>query len=286
MPTDPKFRTIARLSGEPISLVIAMYMHMLVDGSRNVTRGHVTVTPEDLASALDVTEVQIQAVIHSMEGRLLDKGYLSGWEKRQVKREDTGNEETGAKSPAQRKAEQRQREKEARELAEKQKQSQAVTQSHDASRSVTTDKDKEGDKDKESGGERTPAAAVDNSDHPPQISDEFRKVLNARPDLDPENVWANFWSHYPPEKRTLPRWAKWVQSEHTGQAATPANDPDTKANVQALAATKGVQPWDELTETWAVYKDRVRAAPTLKPPPNRNKWMETLAVKKGVANAA
>ena len=53
MPNDPKWRTIARVSQQPLALVQAMYVHLLVDASRNVTRGHASVTHEDLASALD-----------------------------------------------------------------------------------------------------------------------------------------------------------------------------------------------------------------------------------------
>lgn len=137
MPTDPKWRTIARVSEQSIALVQAVYVHMLVTASRNVTRGHVDVTTEDLASALDVTEDQIQRVLSAMQGRVLDGDYLTGWEKRQPKKEDSGNTSTEAKTPAQRKREQRQREAMSRD----------VTTSHDESRDVTTDKDK--DKDKE-----------------------------------------------------------------------------------------------------------------------------------------
>ena len=147
MPTDPKWRTLARISGESIPLVISVYTCLLVDASRNVTRGHVTVTDEDLASLLDVTEAQIAAVHAAMEGRVLDNGYLTGWEKRQPKREDQGSEESGAKSAAQRKKEQRDRERLEKEARENAKKSSDVTDGHDESRNVTLDKDK--DKDKE-----------------------------------------------------------------------------------------------------------------------------------------
>lgn len=142
MPNDPKWRTVARVSAQPIALVQAVYMHLLVDASRNVTRGHATVTPEDLASALDVTEDAIEAILSAMQGRVLDGQYLSGWDKRQPKREDKGSEETGAKSAAQRKREQRER---ARLSAEE----GVSRQCHDESREVTLDKDKEEDKEKE-----------------------------------------------------------------------------------------------------------------------------------------
>jgi len=144
MPTDPKWRTIARVSGESIALVQATYLHLLVTASRNVTRGHANVTTEDLASALDVTEPQIQSVLNAMEGRVLENGYLSGWDKRQPKREDSGDDESGAKSAAARKRAQREREKLEQEKTPNQG---LVTDSHEESRNVTTDKDK--DKDKE-----------------------------------------------------------------------------------------------------------------------------------------
>lgn len=146
MPNDPKWRTIARIAQQPIALVQAVYLHLLVDASRNVTRGHVDVTTEDLASALDVTEGEIQQVLNAMDGRVLSDGELTGWEKRQPKREDDGNPETGAKSAAQRKREQRIRNK---ATTQNQPESQGVTQCHDESQNVTLDKDKDKDKDKE-----------------------------------------------------------------------------------------------------------------------------------------
>ncbi|EEY1967912.1 phage replisome organizer, partial [Escherichia coli] len=40
MPNDPKWRTIARVSGQPIATVMAVYIHLLVSASRNVTKCH------------------------------------------------------------------------------------------------------------------------------------------------------------------------------------------------------------------------------------------------------
>ena len=88
MPNDPKWRTIARISGQPISLVQAIYIHLLVSASQNPTRGHVAVKSEDLASALDSDDDAISAVLNAMQGRVLDDDYLTGWECRQTKRED------------------------------------------------------------------------------------------------------------------------------------------------------------------------------------------------------
>lgn len=151
MPNDPKWKTIARISEEPISLVLAMYLHLLVDASqqsnaalRNALRGNVTVTHEDLASALDVTEAQIAKIFSAMEGRVIENNSLSGWEKRQPKREDFSDEEGTVKGNSQRQRDYRERQKLLREQEVKIEESQ---QSNAASRKVTLDKDK--DKDKE-----------------------------------------------------------------------------------------------------------------------------------------
>jgi hypothetical protein len=139
MPNDPKWRTIAKFSGQPIALVQAVYLHLLVSASQNVTRGHANVTNEDLASHFDVTNRDIEAVISAMQGRVLDGTHLTGWEHRQPKKEDHGNKKTGAKSATQRKREQREREKESRNKNE------MSHECHDASHHVTTDKDKDKD---------------------------------------------------------------------------------------------------------------------------------------------
>lgn len=164
MPNDPKWRTVARASGQPISLVLSVALHLMVDASRNVTRGHVTVTAEDVASALDVTDDAIEAIFKAMQGRVMDGDRLTGWEKRQPKREDAGNPETGAKSAAERKREQREREKQAQEADGK----GADSSGHEASRDVTldtdTDTDKEVSPDGDTYGASTPG--VSGSDSP------------------------------------------------------------------------------------------------------------------------
>lgn len=152
MPNDPKWRTISRISGEPISLVQAMYLHLLVDASRNALRGYVTVTVEDIASALDVTPLQITSIFDAMESRVLENGHLSGWENRQPKREDFSDENSVAKGNAQRQKEYRDRKKQKQEQSvkpEPSKRSNAESQqSNTESHNITLDKDKDKDKDK------------------------------------------------------------------------------------------------------------------------------------------
>ena len=168
MPNDPKWRTVARVSKQPISLVLAVFLHLMVDASRNVTRGHATVTQEDLASAVDCDEEQIQAILGAMQGRVLDGMTLLGWDKRQPKREDSGDQATGAMSAAERKRAQRQREKNA---IENDANSDRVTgpdedqpdACHAESRNVTLDKDKDKDKEPPTGvqGGKPPNPAVE-----------------------------------------------------------------------------------------------------------------------------
>ncbi|GEM_PF-2434869 len=131
MPTDPKFRTVARLSNQPISLVISVYLFLLVEASANASeRGRTkTNASEDLASALDVEPQKIAAIIEKMQGRLLDGDVVTGWEKRQPIREDGASERAKA-------------------WREKKKEEKR-TQANASERKRTLDKDKDKDKDKE-----------------------------------------------------------------------------------------------------------------------------------------
>lgn len=203
MPTDPKWRTIARVSGQPIALVQAIYLHLLVDASRNVTRGHATVTAEDLASALDVTDEQVIAVLTAMEGRVIDGYAISGWDRRQPKREDAGSPESGAKSAAQRKREQRQRDRDEAEKAGGHDESHGVTQGH-----AREDKDKEESKEQK----HTPLP-------PSAVADGF----------------AAFWSAYPLKK------AK-ATAEKAWQKLKPSADLQA-AILSAIAAHKLSADW-------------------------------------------
>ena len=209
MPNDPKWRTIARISGQPISLVLSVYLHLMVDASRNVTRGHADVTVEDMASAIDVTDEQVEQIYSAMQGRVMDGNKLTGWEKRQPKREDSGDGESGAKSAAERKREQRERERLAQIELEKQ-------QCHEVSRNVTLDKDKEEIKaigKTQQRGSRLPADWA-----PSDIELKFCKT--ERPDLDPAKTadrFRDYWKAQPGAKGVkldwTATWRNWVRNE-------------------------------------------------------------------------
>lgn len=257
MPNDPKWRTIARLSGQPISLVQAAYVHLLVEASRNVTRGHASVTAEDLASALDVTEDAIKAIFEAMQKRVLEGMYLMGWEKRQPKREDLADGSTAAKTPAQRKADQRAREKQA---AEEARDNTDVTQCHDESRNVTTDKEERRKEDRTlspggaeaDGGKRKGSHGTDADYECARWL--FGAVLKVNPTAKKPSNWTTWANHVRlireqdgrshREICELFQWAK--------------QDKFWSANIQSPDALR--RQWDVLTER------RAAAKPTEAPP--------------------
>ena len=107
--TDPKWQTIARKSGQPRCLVIALFAHLLMIANEGDVRGDLDdLDIEDVASALDVDEDAVRAVIDAMDGRVIhreegrDVMRLSGWDRRQPVREDSGNPQTGALSSTER----------------------------------------------------------------------------------------------------------------------------------------------------------------------------------------
>lgn len=137
MPTDPKWRVIAKASKQPLHLVIALWAVLLVDASKNaMSRGVTTCHDEDLSVTLDCDIDQITAIKEAMQGRVLDGNRLSGWEKRQPKKNDSGDPVTGAKSAAERKSKQRALENEMSDKGE-------FLSCHDMSRDVTIEKRRE-----------------------------------------------------------------------------------------------------------------------------------------------
>lgn len=91
MPTDPKWRVIARKSGQPLATVIATFTMLMVEASRAADRGCVAgFRCEEAAAALDVDDADVSAIIDAMQGRVIIEARLSGWDRRQPKREDDG----------------------------------------------------------------------------------------------------------------------------------------------------------------------------------------------------
>lgn len=88
MVNDPKFRTIARVSKQEVSRVLSVYLYMMTCASNANERGRTEGwCDEDVATALSIETSDVEAIREAMQGRVLDGDYLSGWEKRQPKRE-------------------------------------------------------------------------------------------------------------------------------------------------------------------------------------------------------
>lgn len=90
MPTDPKWRVIARKSGQPLPCVIAVFTMMMCNASGNAEKRGTLLAwdDEDAAAALDIDATAVSAIRDAMQGKVLDGDYLTGWERRQPRRED------------------------------------------------------------------------------------------------------------------------------------------------------------------------------------------------------
>ena len=93
MPTEAKWRTIAKLTGQPVASIIAVFTMMMlcaVNTDDKAERGRLkNWRDDDAAAALDLETDQVQAIREAMEGRVLRDGLLTGWEGRQPLREDS-----------------------------------------------------------------------------------------------------------------------------------------------------------------------------------------------------
>lgn len=98
MPTDPKWRVIARRAGRPLSEVIAVFVFMMTNAGANATeRGELfNWSDEDVAAALDTEAEHVAVIREAMQGKTLDGDKLSGWETRQPRREDNSAERAKA----------------------------------------------------------------------------------------------------------------------------------------------------------------------------------------------
>lgn len=94
MPTDPKWRVVSRKSGQPISVVMSVYLFVLTSASCNAEKRGETqgLRADDIAAALDVEEGDVVAILDAMQGRVLEGDKVTGWEKRQPRREDSSSE--------------------------------------------------------------------------------------------------------------------------------------------------------------------------------------------------
>jgi hypothetical protein len=89
MPNDPKWRVVAKRSRRPVSEVLAVFVHMMTNAGASAERGCLDGwSDEDVAISIDAEVEHVTAIREAMNGKTLDGDHLTGWEKRQPKRED------------------------------------------------------------------------------------------------------------------------------------------------------------------------------------------------------
>lgn len=82
MPTDPKWRIIAKRSWRPTSEVIALFTMMMTNAGSANPRGSLSSWDDEAAAmVLDMDEAHVAAIREAMQGRILDGDALLGWEK-------------------------------------------------------------------------------------------------------------------------------------------------------------------------------------------------------------
>ncbi len=97
LPTDPKWRVIARKSGRAISEVIAVFNFMMINAADWKHRGELSAwEDEDIGAALDIDGDCVRLIREAMQGKVLDGAHLTGWEKRQTKCADESTERVRA----------------------------------------------------------------------------------------------------------------------------------------------------------------------------------------------
>ncbi len=129
--TDPKFMWVSRRSGRPLSEVIAVWAALLETASNAETRGNVScfdsVSHDCLLGFEDGICDQIIAALTD-KGMIDGDGNLTGWERRQPKREDQPSAESRAKSSTERVRAYRERMKAQREPQHETKMKRSETQ--------------------------------------------------------------------------------------------------------------------------------------------------------------
>lgn len=199
MPNDPKWRSIAKASGQHITAVMSVYIHMLVCASNATERGRTQGwSEEDIANALDMEISQVSAICDAMQGRVLDGDLLKGWKKRQPAREDGSAERSKAWREDQK--------------HKKAQESPPRTQPNATERNRPIDTDTDKDTERETRA-RDPHTDFENL----EFQGEFVAVAAAEGlSGDPGGkCWRKFKVHFAsrPPQDSLQAWKKWVLDE-------------------------------------------------------------------------
>lgn len=132
---DPKWRVVASRASKAMSRkvtighVLAVWTAMMENASQAQPRGQLSNwSHEDVGAALDIPDEEVAAIHAAMQGKTLDGDKLTGWNRRQINREDPT-------------AAERQRRKRERDAChDSNDDDRDIDSCHAMSRNVTTDK--------------------------------------------------------------------------------------------------------------------------------------------------
>lgn len=248
MVNDPKWRTIARVSGQSVGDVIAVYVHLMTMAANATERGRAEgFNDEDVATALDINTEQVAAIREAMQGRVLDGDYLTGWERRQPLREDGAAERARAF---------RERKKAESELMQ--------TQPNATERQIREEEKREEKIEPSSRAEAAPEKPARKSDATatrlpadwmPSAAD-IAFCQTSRPDLNPQEVsdrFRDYWIAQPGAKGRKTdwpaTWRNWVRNEKTTPQARGSPDGSVLHLSKAGQATaRNIDAWLEMKQ--------------------------------------
>lgn len=132
---DPKWRVVASRASKAMSRdvtighVLAVWAVMMECASQATPRGELSNwSHEDVGAALGMPEEEVAAIHDAMQGKTLDGNKLTGWNRRQINKEDPTS------------AERQRRKRERDAMPESHDGDRDEGARHDVSRNVTTDK--------------------------------------------------------------------------------------------------------------------------------------------------
>lgn len=238
MPNDPKWRVVARRAGRPVSEVLAVFIHMMTNAGASGNRGSMASwSDEDVAIAIDAEPEHVTAIREAMQGKTLDGEHLTGWERRQPKREDSSTE--------------RVRELRERERAERNALEHSETQCNACETTRNAPEEKREDKSREEKKERSSLC----SDSAREAFQEFKFAYPKRTGSQP---WM------PAEKKFL---------EHVKRGVDPA-EIITGARAYAGSPAASDPQFVAQAVTWlnqARWKDEYHPADSSTGPPSKSK---------------
>jgi hypothetical protein len=217
--TDPKFQWVARRSGQSLAAVIAVWAALLecastaTQGNADATRGNVaSFDCNDWDVALNLEDGSVLKIFTAMEQKtLIEEKKIVAWEKRQPKREDTGNPNTGALSSTE------------RSRLRREKLKREATECNDVQRDATLGNDREEESREEKKETKAEARAARLPDDWVPDSDDVTFCRTERPDLNISSVadqFRDYWVAQPGAKgRKLDwraTWRNWVRNQKRG----------------------------------------------------------------------